>query len=120
MPKVVLIVVDNFSLLVLLCTLVRGYGFHVIEAENGQGAFEKAKQQLPDLLLIDLSNEPLEALSAVKKIKNHACCREVPVIALTRYTNTYFHQALQAGCNELLERPIDFTTLKFLLKLYLG
>ena len=119
MSKVVLIVVDNFSLLLLICTLVRGYGYRVIEAENGQEAFEKAKQQQPDLLLIDISNQAVEGLSAVKNIKGLACCREIPVIALTRYTNTYFHQAIQAGCNELLERPIDFTTLKFLLNIYL-
>jgi CheY-like chemotaxis protein len=119
MPKVVLIVENNFSLLVLLCTLVRGYGYNVIEAESGQEALEKAKQQLPDLLLIDIADQPAEALSAVKNIKNLACCKEIPVFALTRYTNTYFHQAIQAGCNELLERPLDFTTLKFLLKLYL-
>ena len=119
MSKVVLVVEDNFSLLVLLCTLVRGYGYRVIEAENGQEALEKAKQQLPDLLLIDIADQPAEALSAVKNIKNLGCCHEVPVFALTRYTNTYFHQAIQAGCNELLEKPLDFTTLKFLLKLYL-
>jgi CheY-like chemotaxis protein len=121
MPKVVLIVEKNFNMLVLMCTLVRGYGYRVIEAENGQEAFEKARQQRPDLLLIDISNEPIKALSAVKNIKNLACCNtEIPVIALTRYTNTYFHQALQAGCNELLEKPLDFNILKFLLTQYLS
>jgi CheY-like chemotaxis protein len=119
MSKLVIIAEDSFSMLVLMCTLVRDYGYRVIEAENAQQALEKARQQIPDLLLIDISTQPPEAFSAIKTIKNLATDKEIPVIALTRYTNTHFHQALQAGCNELLEKPLDFTILKYLLKLYL-
>jgi len=119
MPKTVLIVEEHFEMLALLCTIVRNYDYCVVAAMKGQEAFEKAKLQTPDLLLIDISIEPIEALSAVRKIKNLDNQKDLPVIALTRYNSTCFHRAIQAGCNELLEKPIDFRVLKFLLKQYL-
>jgi len=118
--KVISIVEGHSELRSLLRILISGYGYRVTESANHREALEKANRQRPDLFLIDISAQPTDALSVVKTIRHLDGCREIPVIGLARYTSNFFHQAIQAGCSELLEKPLDFGTLKFILKQYLS
>ncbi len=91
-------------------------GYRVVEAENGQQAVELARRELPDLILMDLSLPVLDGLVATRRIREHAELRTVPIVAVSAHDTADFHaDALAAGCNEYVTKPIDFDQLDDLL-----
>lgn len=117
--KTVLIVEDYDDARTMMRLMVRGYGYETVEAADGSEAVEKAKEHLPDLILMDLAMPGMDGLTASCIISNLNGFEHVPIIALTGFGNSYFHKALQAGCTEMVEKPLDYTKLKPLLNKYL-
>lgn len=92
-------------------------GYRVVEAENGQQAIERAASELPDLILMDLSLPIVDGLAATRGIRRNPSMRNVPVIAVSAHDTADFHaEALAAGCNEYVTKPIDFYELESLLQ----
>lgn len=91
-------------------------GYHVVEAEDGQQAVEVAIRELPNLILMDLSLPLLDGLAATRRIREHPELRTVPIVAVSAHDTADFHtDALAAGCNEYVTKPIDFDQLEDLL-----
>jgi CheY-like chemotaxis protein len=91
-------------------------GYRVVEAEDGQEAVELATRELPNLILMDLSLPVLDGLAATRRIREHAELRMVPIVAVSAHDTADFHaDALAAGCNEYVTKPIDFDQLDDLL-----
>ena len=91
-------------------------GYHVVEAENGEEAIKRAASERPDLILMDLSLPLLDGLAATRTIRQNIEMRNVPVIAVSAHDTADFHaEALAAGCNEYVTKPIDFDQLESLL-----
>lgn len=92
-------------------------GYRVVEAEDGQEAVELATRELPNLILMDLSLPVLDGLAATRRIREHAELRMVPIVAVSAHDTADFHaDALAAGCNEYVTKPIDFDQLDDLLE----
>jgi two-component system, cell cycle response regulator DivK len=95
-------------------------GYRVVEAENGEEAVERAQSERPDLILMDISLPLLDGLSATRRIRSHTELSLVPVVAVSAHDTADFHaEALAAGCNEYLTKPIDFDELEQLLDRFL-
>ena len=120
MPKTVLVVEDYADARAMMKFLVQGYGYEVVEAGNGSEAVEKAKQYRPDLILMDLAMPLMDGLTATSIISNLDGFDDIPIIALTAYGNSYFHKSLQAGCTEMVDKPLDYNKLEPLLEKYLA
>ncbi len=91
-------------------------GYRVVEAVNGQEAVDIAQQEEPDLILMDLSLPLLDGLSATRRIREQVALRKVPIVAVSAHDTADFHaEALAAGCNEYVTKPIDFDQLENLL-----
>ena len=68
------------------------------EAENGEVAWQKAKELLPDVAVMDVSMPELNGVQATEKLKKD--CPEVKVLALTAYKDKgYLDQLLKAGAS---------------------
>ena len=94
--------------------------YRVVEAENGEEAVERAQSERPDLILMDISLPLLDGLSATRRIRSHTELSRVPVVAVSAHDTADFHaEALAAGCNEYLTKPIDFDELEQLLDRFL-
>lgn len=92
-------------------------GYRVVEAVNGQQAIEIVQQEQPDLILMDLSLPMLDGLTATRRIRELNGMRNVPIIAVSAHDTADFHaDALAAGCNEYVTKPIDFQQLERLLE----
>jgi CheY-like chemotaxis protein len=120
MPKTVLIVEDYPDTRTMMKYLLQGYGYQVIEAENGQEAVDSVKEQLPDLILMDLSLPVMDGLDATQIIRSFEGGSKVPIIAVTAYGNSYYRQAIEAGCDDLINKPLDFKNLEPILEQYLA
>jgi len=92
-------------------------GYRVVEAVNGQEALDAARRERPDLILMDLSLPLLDGLAATRLIRQQAELRQVPIVAVSAHDTSDFHaEALAAGCNEYVTKPIDFDELESVLK----
>ena len=91
-------------------------GYQVLEAVNGEEAVEIAKRERPSLILMDLSLPLLDGLAATRRIRQEADLRDVPIVAVSAHDTADFHaDALAAGCNDYVTKPIDFDQLEALL-----
>jgi CheY-like chemotaxis protein len=91
-------------------------GYRVVEAINGQEAVDKAGRERPDLILMDLSLPLLDGLAATRRIREQEELKKVPIVAVSAHDTADFHaEALAAGCNEYVTKPIDFDQLESLL-----
>jgi CheY-like chemotaxis protein len=120
MQKKILIAEDYADIRLMMKMLVRGYGYEVIEAADGYEAVQKAKHHHPDLILMDLSMPIMNGLTATEIIRSMDDVEKMPIIAVTAYGNSYYTKAIQAGCNEVLSKPLDFESLAPLLSQYLA
>jgi CheY-like chemotaxis protein len=91
-------------------------GYRVLEAINGEEAVELARREHPSLILMDLSLPLLDGLAATRRIRQLKELRNVPIVAVSAHDTADFHaDALAAGCNDYVTKPIDFDQLEALL-----
>jgi CheY-like chemotaxis protein len=115
--QTVLVVEDFEDNRFMMRRLLEMSGYHVLEAINGEEAIEIARRNLPDLILMDLSLPLLDGLAATRRIRQQAELRQVPIVAVSAHDTADFHaEALAAGCNDYVTKPIDFDQLEKLLK----
>jgi two-component system cell cycle response regulator DivK len=117
-PEPVVLVVEDFEdNRFMMRRLLEMSGYRVVEAVNGEQAVEAAVGERPDLILMDLSLPKLDGLAATRRIRQHDALSQTPIVAVSAHDTTDFHaDALAAGCNEYVTKPIDFDQLEALLK----
>lgn len=112
----VLVVEDFEDNRFMMRRLLEMSGYRVVEAVNGEQAVEVAVSARPDLILMDLSLPKLDGLAATRRIRQSGGLGEVPIVAVSAHDTSDFHaDALAAGCNEYVTKPIDFDQLVQLL-----
>jgi CheY-like chemotaxis protein len=117
----VLVVEDFEDNRFMMRRLLEMSGYRVVEAVNGEQAVEAAVEERPDLILMDLSLPKLDGLAATRRIRQHEGLARTPIVAVSAHDTTDFHaDALAAGCNEYVTKPIDFDQLEALLEKLLG
>ena len=112
----VLVVEDFEDNRFMMRRLLEMSGYRVVEAVNGRQAVEKAQSERPDIILMDLSLPMLDGLAATRQIRAYDGLGKVPIVAVSAHDSADFHaEALAAGCNEYVTKPIDFDQLVQLL-----
>src|SRR5213595_2450636 len=107
MPRI-MVVEDNEENRDALQRRLQRRGFEVVLAENGVVAVERAKSDLPDLILMDMNMPELDGWEATRQIKAAESTRDMPVIALTAHAMSKERdRALQAGCADYHTKPVD-------------
>ena len=120
MTKKVLIVEDYEDTRNFMKFLIESYGYQVIEASDGIEAVDRAKHLSPDLILMDISLPMVDGLTATKAIRESSSAAKLPIIAITAFGKSYYDRAIEAGCNDLIDKPVDFDRLKPVLNHYLA
>lgn len=119
MAKSILVVEDYDDIRTMMKIMVELFGYKVIEARDGYEAIEKVKEKCPDLILMDIAMPLMDGLAAARIIKTFENCSNIPVIAVTSYRNMR-EEALEAGCVEVIDKPIEFPHLKSVLAAHLS
>jgi CheY-like chemotaxis protein len=116
LPPTVMVVEDFEDNRFMMRRLLEMSGYRVLEAVNGEEAVELARRERPGLILMDLSLPQLDGLAATRRIRQHPELRNVPIVAVSAHDTADFHaDALAAGCNDYVTKPIDFDQLEALL-----
>jgi len=86
--KTVLIVDEDPDVRQFVRTVLGLDGYDFIDAVNGQVAYEKAKEQRPDLVVMDVQMPKKDGLSALYDLRNDPETKGIPVILLTGVAET--------------------------------
>ena len=114
--KTIMVVEDFEDNRFMMRRLLEMSGYRVVEAVNGEQAVEVARQEQPHLILMDLSLPMLDGLAATRRIRQYETLKSVPIVAVSAHDTSDFHaDALAAGCNDYVTKPIDFDQLETLL-----
>ena len=112
----VLLVEDTDDNRFMMRRLLEMSGYRVVEARNGEEAVRTAETQDPGLILMDLSLPLIDGLAATRLIRKLPNCKHTPIIAVSAHDTADFHsEALQAGCDRYVTKPIDFSELEELI-----
>ena len=108
----ILLVEDNAMNRDMLMRRLARKGYEVLVAEDGAQAVERAREEQPDLILMDMSLPEIDGWEATRRIKADAATRAIPVIALTAHAMAGDRaRALEAGCDDYEAKPVDFARL---------
>ncbi len=83
LPPLVLITDDNPQARMLLRRILEREAFRVEEAENGKSAVQKARDLLPDLVLMDIQMPVMDGFEAVRLLREDSLTERIPIIVVT-------------------------------------
>lgn len=107
MPKILLIedIADNAS---LVKRVLGSQGYDVSWAQTAEEGLDKAEQNPPDLILLDLGLPDIDGQTAVGYLRMIPGLQEVPIIVVTAWPEETARMMVQAyGCNGYISKPID-------------
>jgi two-component system cell cycle response regulator DivK len=108
----ILVVDDDRTHLKLASLVLLAAGHNVTGAEAAAEAFSAIKRERPDVILLDLSLPGINGLALVQKLKADPETSAISVVGVTAYPERYTKkEALAAGFNSYLIKPIDTRTL---------
>jgi CheY-like chemotaxis protein len=114
-PKKILLVEDHADIRNMMATYLQLNKYEVIEAENGYEAIQQALDHKPDVILMDIAMPVLDGISSTRAMRELEELATTPILCLTAFGDFYRERAKRAGCNEVLQKPIDFRKLDALL-----
>ena len=108
----ILYVEDNPDNVYMLTRRLKKKGFELIIAGDGQEGIDKAVEENPDLILMDLSLPTMDGWTATAKIKEMEQVKDIPIIALSAHAMPeHRDRALKAGCSDYDTKPVDIKRL---------
>ena len=120
MGKVILIVEDDPKNLKLIRDVLRVNSYATLEAFNGKQGVEMAKNEMPDLILMDIQTPILDGLEATRILKTDVKTSKIPIVALTAKALKGDRQkCIQAGADDYLSKPVDYDGLIRLAKAWI-
>ena len=106
MSETILLVDDNAGLRDLLAPTLRFCGYTVLEAVDGVEGIRRAKEELPDVILMDISIPLVDGWQATRTLKADPTTRHIPIVALTAHAREADRErAREAGCDGYLSKP---------------
>ncbi len=114
-----LIVDDQLEHRQLLMSILEPLGFNLLEAGSGEECLEKVAEQIPDLILLDISMTGIDGIETALQLRERDLRMPIIVLSANAYSNDRV-TALNAGCNDFLAKPLQVDILLQKLKHYLS
>jgi two-component system cell cycle response regulator DivK len=104
----VLVVEDNPVNMRLAHDILEALGYGVLQATDAEAGIALARDQRPDLILMDVSLPGMDGLAATSTLKQDPLTSAIPVVALTAHAMRGDAElASSAGADGYLTKPID-------------
>ncbi len=91
-------------------------GFLILRAGDGQELLDLAREERPDLIILERNLPVLDGLSAILLLKNNKITQKIPVVAVCEGKCNQEEQARDAGCDAYLTRPLNADKIRQILK----
>jgi two-component system, chemotaxis family, chemotaxis protein CheY len=104
----ILAVDDSASMRQMVSFTLKSAGYNVVEAVDGQDAWEKAGSRTFDLVLTDQNMPRMDGISLTKKLRETSQFKGTPILILTTESSDQLKQAgRSAGATGWLVKPFD-------------
>jgi len=108
MRKKILVVEDNELNMKLFCDLLNAHGYDTIQTQEGMKALALAREEKPDLILMDIQLPEVSGLEVTKWIKEDENLQSIPIIAVTAFAMKGDEEKIRAGgCEAYIAKPIS-------------
>ncbi|MFZ5608448.1 MAG: response regulator [Pseudomonadota bacterium] len=108
MHKKILVVEDNDLNMKLFCDLLEAHDYHTLQTRDGLEVLDIARQQKPDLILMDIQLPEVSGLEVTRWLKEDEELRNIPVIAVTAFAMKGDEQKIRdGGCEAYIAKPIS-------------
>lgn len=108
MAKRILVVEDNDLNRKLFCDVLRANGFAVEPVADGLDAIAKARDFVPNLVIMDIQMPNVSGLDLIAGMKSDASLRAIPVLAVTAYAGKGDEERIRdAGAEGYLAKPVS-------------
>ncbi|WP_027361544.1 sigma-54-dependent transcriptional regulator [Halodesulfovibrio aestuarii] len=115
MSAQVLIVDDDLAHRSMLKILIKGWGYDVAEADDGDVAVEMVRKQSYDSILMDIRMVNMDGITALELIKEYN--PSIPILIMTAFSSVDTAvKALKIGAYDYLTKPLDFEVLQLTLE----
>jgi two-component system cell cycle response regulator DivK len=104
--KTVLYVEDNEFNRKIVRQLLSRTSYHLVEANDGEAGVAAAREQQPDLILMDVQLPKMSGLDATRMLKSDATTAHIPIIVITSFAlSGDDRKAMDAGASSYLAKP---------------
>jgi DNA-binding response OmpR family regulator len=79
-------------------------GYEVINAEDGEAAIQQAKDQKPDLILLDMILPKLSGPDVLLRLKSDSATSQIPVVVLSSLSEKNRQKLMEMGAEDYLEK----------------
>lgn len=107
MGKKVLVVEDHHDTSFLLCRLLKMEGYEVEHAIDGMVGYNAAESSHPDLIVTDIQMPRMDGIEMIKRIRESPAGKRIPIIVMSAYGQRRIADALDAGADGIVSKPID-------------
>jgi len=108
----ILLVEDDSVAIAILQSRLTAKNYHVVVANTGEEGIELARQELPDLILMDMVLPGMHGLEAAMRLKDDPKTKNIPIFAVTAMSTSELAEASpQDGICVFIEKPYDFKEL---------
>ncbi len=110
-PKKVLLVEDNSSVRELIHVLLEGEGYQIVEAADGSDGLEKAQNERPDLMILDLMMPDVDGETLLGRLKSDSSLAGIPVLVVSGRYEALDRLKKQVGEANVFPKPFEPTKL---------
>ena len=108
----ILIVDDEAGVVDVMGAILEYQGFSAESASDGVEGLKKARELSPDLVLLDVSMPRMDGFETCRRLKSDSATMGIPVVMFTSNKDRESRiNALKAGANDFLSKPVDGTEL---------
>jgi putative two-component system response regulator len=108
-----ILVVDDVQMNVDILLAILGPEYDVSVALNGETALQIAKQEIPDLILLDVIMPKVNGFEVCKQLKADDSLKDIPVIFLSALNEEREHQTgLALGAIDFIDKPFDIDDIR--------
>ena len=110
--SIILIADDEPTNRLIAKVALQNEGYTLVEAVNGEEALQKAKELIPDVILMDAMMPKMDGFEAIKEIKKDEELKTIPILMITALDSKEDKiKAFESGANDFLNKPLDMSEL---------
>lgn len=111
--KKILIAEDNPASREFLIELLGSQGYELLVTEDGESAIRKAREEPPDLVLLDIQMPRMDGFEVLKRLRADPRTASLPIVACTAYAmHGDEEKAMAAGFDGYITKPIRAAALR--------
>ena len=111
MAKTILIADDEPNQIATLETFLSQRGYKIISASNGEQAFQKAIQFLPQLIILDIMMPKMDGTEVAMVLKHDVRTKNIPIFFVTAVISPEDQSKVTSNPNQIFAKPVSLNVL---------